>query len=688
MASTPTPFHYPSRRERQSLPLRPHPSPSPPFWEDHARPSSPPLPPVPTTPAASTPLCAACHDFWAEERQLGFRYPHVRLRETLWRGLGGGCGFCGLVAGRVGEGGGEEVGLQLEVRAAGEGEYVVEGRFRGEGDGLGFKAFCLGLKRVADSALAGAQTGAARCIEGRLEPRALVQKWIRQCSTTHKACRGESAAEGFLPRRLLDVESARDGTMRLVDSDEIHKTENAYVIVACGEDSAGSLDLKNAVKVAEWCEVKYSWIESLCVRSDLERGSETEKFDRNEVFRNAFLTVSTTTASQISDRLPPGRSVQPVRPVLLHCPWLQQGGKSENPKNAPESQLYQCHFNSVFKDNIENPLCQRRGPALRERMLSARVLHFGAQQLCWECRELTACEEYPDGIPECFNSGVGLQLRDLPGANVDIWNKLVTTHPRSYFRSSTEMEVVFLDIAEVFNRKLNDEYVAGLWRGYLPFQLCWAVSGAAEDDDDKTGDSGSPLLPTWSWLSMKRSVFWRMSPEQLDCSSPNSRLVKLLDVSNPSLQTTKSDPARRAEITVNGLVHPGILEPRNTTNAPNGNCSVRLDGLPRLRKPLIGFLDQTESLGAENVVLLPLIMDKYSLNVGGLILSLEIKNEIEMNVFERSLPKYRRLGYFEGAQHIKELVDDRIDRKSGGPFAKGGENLVFTRAKWSTCTLI
>jgi hypothetical protein len=34
-------------------------------------------------------------------------------------------------------------------------------------------------------------------------------------------------------------------------------------------------------------------------------------------------------------------------------------------------------------------------------VLSARNLHFGKNQLFWECKEQRACERFPLGLPRC-----------------------------------------------------------------------------------------------------------------------------------------------------------------------------------------------------------------------------------------------------------------------------------------------
>jgi len=53
---------------------------------------------------------------------------------------------------------------------------------------------------------------------------------------------------------------------------------------------------------------------------------------------------------------------------------------------------------NTWKDSVdEAPLC-KRGWVTQERALSVRTLHFGKQQLLWECMCNNASEVFPEGL--------------------------------------------------------------------------------------------------------------------------------------------------------------------------------------------------------------------------------------------------------------------------------------------------
>jgi hypothetical protein len=63
--------------------------------------------------------------------------------------------------------------------------------------------------------------------------------------------------------------------------------------------------------------------------------------------------------------------------------------------------------------NVERASTNRRGWVLQERVLSPRVLHFSREQVFWECRQLRACESFPDNVDRGL-CGVG----HLRGAHI------------------------------------------------------------------------------------------------------------------------------------------------------------------------------------------------------------------------------------------------------------------------------
>ena len=52
-----------------------------------------------------------------------------------------------------------------------------------------------------------------------------------------------------------------------------------------------------------------------------------------------------------------------------------------------------------FWDELSDAPLNQRGWMVQERLLARRVIHFGRDQLFWECGKTEACEKYPVKLP-------------------------------------------------------------------------------------------------------------------------------------------------------------------------------------------------------------------------------------------------------------------------------------------------
>jgi len=61
---------------------------------------------------------------------------------------------------------------------------------------------------------------------------------------------------------------------------------------------------------------------------------------------------------------------------------------------------YQVMNYSRLQRAVEKGPLNSRGWVFQERLLSSMVVHFGAEQILWECEHVRACETHPDGAPD------------------------------------------------------------------------------------------------------------------------------------------------------------------------------------------------------------------------------------------------------------------------------------------------
>ncbi|KAK4166156.1 heterokaryon incompatibility protein-domain-containing protein [Cladorrhinum sp. PSN259] len=134
-------------------------------------------------------------------------------------------------------------------------------------------------------------------------------------------------------------------------------------------------NFQDAIQVTRALGYSYIWIDSLCIIQNQQRKKEWEAESARDwteqssimgdVYRNSDLTIAATGA------------------MNSHVGFLKPSIGRASLDRFKES---------LQRGVEESPLCQRAW-AFQERLLSPRMLHFGADMLFWECRTMTASEE-------------------------------------------------------------------------------------------------------------------------------------------------------------------------------------------------------------------------------------------------------------------------------------------------------
>ena len=123
----------------------------------------------------------------------------------------------------------------------------------------------------------------------------------------------------------------------------------------------------------------------------------------------------------------------------------------------------------------------------QKHLLARRVLHFGCDQLfweCWECWEFDGAEEYSKGLPPTLESWSVTKFKGLDptidGARIRghyilscgsasakhggyvLWNRIVTMYSKYEMTKPNDKLVALSSLAKRFATMLGDEYIAGL----------------------------------------------------------------------------------------------------------------------------------------------------------------------------------------------------------------------------------
>jgi hypothetical protein len=179
----------------------------------------------------------------------------------------------------------------------------------------------------------------------------------------------------------------------------------------------------------------------------------------------------------------------------------------------------------LWQANVESAPLNCRGWVCQERLLSPRTLHFGTDQLYWECRTQTCCEFYPTGLPyvvpgvsrtkSLFTKIESQMLDDLADQDeaivygYQLWSDIVEKYSRSSLSFESDKLVAIAGLAAEIQRIVRDEYCAGLWKKQLSSHLLWRANPTDRKQRDgliSGQDSLEYIAPSWSWASIQYPV--------------------------------------------------------------------------------------------------------------------------------------------------------------------------------------
>ncbi|GME38379.1 het-domain-containing protein [Neofusicoccum parvum] len=260
---------------------------------------------------------------------------------------------------------------------------------------------------------------------------------------------------------------------------------------------------RDAVTVTRKLNIRYLWIDSLCIIQDSHADWEAEAARMADVYRNAHLTVA---ASHSSDSTGGCFSNAPRReetttvclPLkkeprgLCCCLPSTHARKFRNHLFlVPSPQLTGGRSNGTAQ-RAPLPL-ETRAWTLQERVLSSRFLSFEQGQIAWSCAGMTCNTADSQGLVtedpssrvqrilslSWWGSVLGrlgkpVDAASLAGAH-DVWITLVEDYSRRRLTRESDRLIAIKGVADALGGATGDVYLAGLWRRWLTVAALRAV---------------------------------------------------------------------------------------------------------------------------------------------------------------------------------------------------------------------
>ncbi|CRK14558.1 hypothetical protein BN1723_010390 [Verticillium longisporum] len=389
--------------------------------------------------------------------------------------------------------------------------------------------------------------------------------WIRKCSEEHPLCGSGEPTE--LPTRILylgaDLKFEGHPTdIKLMEPLPNQKDRYIALSHCWGKDqqplrtTTATLDdhkagiqfgqlpktFQDAVMVSRRLGVQYLWIDSLCIIQDSAEDWEIEASRMAVVYRNSWVTVAGSCSSSSSSgcyrynqgvnvEAPAADTDDPLAVLFPTATKLRQELRLnlrfefQHPETGPFSQ----------KDTVQLFPLLTRAWVYQERLLAPRVLHFGLQEVFWECMQDVDCEcgsmkwsnaqnmggyinrptsgDLPAKISHYAALHVGktsakLNDRKRKEKLLSRWAEMVGEYTKRELTFPKDRLPALSGIAAEMADALGMKYCAGLWKETLPLGLLWERQATTGVSPYMTKPR---LAPSWSWATLDCPVRFLLS---------------------------------------------------------------------------------------------------------------------------------------------------------------------------------
>ncbi|KAK0745567.1 heterokaryon incompatibility protein-domain-containing protein [Schizothecium vesticola] len=384
--------------------------------------------------------------------------------------------------------------------------------------------------------------------ERRLQESAnLIKERLNWCFTTHAGTRCTEISDNAtaFPKRLIYLGSSTHSIARLVPTPSplpryailsyVWGTEgDNFCTVGDNVEQMNTeipssdlpLTLQHVFQLVRHLSLSYLWVDALCIVQDDENDKATEIVNMASTYINAYLQIAAMSS--------PGAHNGFFAPDDDTLSWE----KHHEIMKVCRS-LRQQDWNSTLYHHYR---LLTRGWTFQERILTRRVVHFTKKELVWECKSARWCE--CGGIGEGLKDGQALinnmsaaleacmSLSDdmeRKGRVSPLWRECVMSYSkRNLGKANDRLPAISGIAALLLPPGGEEEYVAGLWKEAMPFDLLWRCDQTSRLKERKT------FKPSWSWGSVHCGVSW-----------PTARQWK----EKPELSPSKVDSSLEASLT-------------------------------------------------------------------------------------------------------------------------------------------
>ncbi|KAK5693083.1 hypothetical protein LTR97_010559 [Elasticomyces elasticus] len=370
---------------------------------------------------------------------------------------------------------------------------------------------------------------------GSRETLDLTKHWLEQCKNLHVACQA-MRIKSWQPARLLHWTRSDTSWKSLAlceaksgdyDSDVRYMTvshrwttgqmllqrSNTQDLRRSVEYGKLKMSVRDALAIASHLGYEYLWVDSLCIRQDDAEDCAQQVMEMDKVYSNSACNIAASDASSNDQGCFFYRDW-----ALLQSYYVRLDGSS-----SCEARHQLSITDADLDGGLDDSVLAQRAWVFQERMLAPRTIHFCKTQVYWECREMDASETRPmGGTREAGVTHVHVDYSLRPSSifqwnerkfahgnkrDEGLWHLIVAWYSNRSLSFPGDRLRALAGISGLWQRMRNDEYLFGLWRNAMPWDLLWYSSGRGKRLREQA------LAPSWSWASVDCEPWFAHIPD-------------------------------------------------------------------------------------------------------------------------------------------------------------------------------
>ena len=245
-----------------------------------------------------------------------------------------------------------------------------------------------------------------------------------------------------MPTRVLDVGDQTSSTIRLVEprsqamsgpyltlshcwgQTEVLKLTTATMGAMQNGISAQELPAlyQDAITVCQHLEIRYLWIDSLCIIQDQELDWTREIAAMGEVYSNALCNVEAAYATDVSGRLVFSRCQTRITPLPVTVEWHGDGPLP----------CFLVDLSVQLENDMNGAPLLKRAWELQEQLLAKRSIIYSKTQLYWICRSQEASEMFPKVVTD-LREGCDYLAHSLEPRSLQCLKSMIASGNPLYF---------------------------------------------------------------------------------------------------------------------------------------------------------------------------------------------------------------------------------------------------------------